>query len=215
MNMECRYCLEGDVIENLVSPCKCSGTSKYIHPDCLNRWRNENIDNDFYNNCIECKSEYQYEYIKREYLYIPVGNNYKMFYLLLYGFGVLINSYIFNFNNIKYKNITTTYDNTFHFTVLVLISNISQNIFFYFGFLFFILFVRKKKLYIKRMYKQNLILMINFLQILLFLSNIFTAFVVIGIFFIAISYILNISYIIKHNLVLKQIDSLNIVYVTT
>lgn len=136
MNFECRYCLEEDDLENLISPCKCSGTSKYIHSECLNRWKDENIGNDFYNNCIDCKSEYQYDYIKRENLYIPSNNNYKIFYFLLYGFGIVFNSYILNIDGIKYNNVTI-YENTINFTLLVIITNISHNIILYFYFLLF------------------------------------------------------------------------------
>ena len=32
---ECRICLEEDEIENLISPCLCRGTSKYIHEKCF------------------------------------------------------------------------------------------------------------------------------------------------------------------------------------
>ena len=31
-------CLEKDKIENLISPCLCRGTTKYIHEKCLNEW---------------------------------------------------------------------------------------------------------------------------------------------------------------------------------
>jgi hypothetical protein len=35
---ECRFCLEIDELENLLSPCLCNGSSKYVHNDCLMRW---------------------------------------------------------------------------------------------------------------------------------------------------------------------------------
>lgn len=34
--MSCRYCLEEDGI--FISPCRCSGSVKYIHESCLNKW---------------------------------------------------------------------------------------------------------------------------------------------------------------------------------
>lgn len=35
---QCRFCLEDDTVDNLISPCLCKGTHKYIHPDCLLSW---------------------------------------------------------------------------------------------------------------------------------------------------------------------------------
>lgn len=35
----CRYCLEDDEMENLISPCACSGGQKYVHLNCLRRWQ--------------------------------------------------------------------------------------------------------------------------------------------------------------------------------
>jgi hypothetical protein len=34
----CRFCYEGN--GELISPCKCSGSQKYLHRDCLEKWRN-------------------------------------------------------------------------------------------------------------------------------------------------------------------------------
>ena len=34
--MSCRYCLEEDGI--FISPCRCNGSVKYVHRECLNKW---------------------------------------------------------------------------------------------------------------------------------------------------------------------------------
>lgn len=34
----CRYCLSDDNNSDLVSPCRCDGTTKYVHKKCLNEW---------------------------------------------------------------------------------------------------------------------------------------------------------------------------------
>ena len=58
-NPECRICYEGEKLNDiLISPCKCKGTSKYIHKSCLSKWRNLNIDGDAYKKCMECKQAY-------------------------------------------------------------------------------------------------------------------------------------------------------------
>lgn len=38
----CRICLgeEDDEGNKLISPCKCAGTTKYIHKECLQEWLN-------------------------------------------------------------------------------------------------------------------------------------------------------------------------------
>jgi len=35
----CRICMEDDILENFISPCNCDGTSKYVHEECLTKWR--------------------------------------------------------------------------------------------------------------------------------------------------------------------------------
>lgn len=35
---ECRYCLQEDQITNLITPCHCEGTMKYVHNECLEDW---------------------------------------------------------------------------------------------------------------------------------------------------------------------------------
>jgi len=53
---QCRVCLEpgGD----LIAPCQCSGTSKWIHRDCLNRWRASRSNPKCLTNCCECGFTY-------------------------------------------------------------------------------------------------------------------------------------------------------------
>lgn len=35
---QCRYCWEEDPPSKLITPCNCSGSQKFIHQQCLNRW---------------------------------------------------------------------------------------------------------------------------------------------------------------------------------
>lgn len=53
--MTCRICLEED---DLITPCKCSGTTAYVHERCLLRW----LSTSGRTNCEIC----QYEYIFQE-----------------------------------------------------------------------------------------------------------------------------------------------------
>lgn len=34
----CKYCLEEDRLENLLAPCSCTGSSRYVHRECLIAW---------------------------------------------------------------------------------------------------------------------------------------------------------------------------------
>ena len=55
-NAQCRFCLENDRVCNLVAPCLCKGTSKFIHNDCLMRWYIEKPDKGLV--CGTCKIPY-------------------------------------------------------------------------------------------------------------------------------------------------------------
>jgi hypothetical protein len=35
---QCRFCLENDEKQNLLNPCLCKGSSKYVHNQCLVNW---------------------------------------------------------------------------------------------------------------------------------------------------------------------------------
>jgi len=59
----CRICLDNDHIEDLFSPCKCKGTSKFVHKKCLITWINENLDNQHSKICNQC--QYEYEFSKK------------------------------------------------------------------------------------------------------------------------------------------------------
>lgn len=61
---ECRYCLFQDSASNLISPCLCQGSLKYVHKTCLIAWikLKENLDLKF--QCEICKN-----YIKLRLIY--------------------------------------------------------------------------------------------------------------------------------------------------
>ena len=58
-NYICRICLQEDHPNNMIYPCKCNGTSKYVHKDCLNQWRMMSDNTDAKYKCFECNYEYQ------------------------------------------------------------------------------------------------------------------------------------------------------------
>jgi hypothetical protein len=56
--VECRICQEEDSIKNLESPCACSGSLKFAHRKCVQRWCNEKGDTI----CEICNQPYQSGY---------------------------------------------------------------------------------------------------------------------------------------------------------
>jgi hypothetical protein len=53
----CRICLEPDQRSQLIAPCSCSGSQKWVHRECLNRWRITREDRAF-SRCTECLTAY-------------------------------------------------------------------------------------------------------------------------------------------------------------
>ncbi|XP_023930379.1 E3 ubiquitin-protein ligase MARCH2-like isoform X2 [Lingula anatina] len=53
----CRICHEGDKVEQLISPCKCSGTMGLLHRSCIEQWLGSSNSN----RCEICDFEYQVE----------------------------------------------------------------------------------------------------------------------------------------------------------
>ncbi|GIL98217.1 hypothetical protein Vretimale_3633, partial [Volvox reticuliferus] len=59
----CRICMdeEFDPISNpLISPCKCSGSTKYVHRQCLLKWRSMKSGTQAYYRCEICHYRYQF-----------------------------------------------------------------------------------------------------------------------------------------------------------
>lgn len=65
---DCRICYENDKIENLLSPCLCTGSIKYVHKSCLNDYRNV-CDNVGFIKCKTCNYTYNIETNKNNKFY--------------------------------------------------------------------------------------------------------------------------------------------------
>ena len=55
LTLTCRICLEQGKLSDLVSPCRCKGTLKYVHKSCFVSW----IDKSKTLNCELCRSYYR------------------------------------------------------------------------------------------------------------------------------------------------------------
>jgi hypothetical protein len=58
---ECRICFEGGDQEDIISPCNCNGTSKYVHRACLDQWRSQDPTHDNFSRCNQCRFTYEME----------------------------------------------------------------------------------------------------------------------------------------------------------
>ncbi len=53
--MLCRICLDDTITDNIVSPCNCTGSQKYVHKNCLDTWR---LASNKRTTCTTCKVDY-------------------------------------------------------------------------------------------------------------------------------------------------------------
>ena len=57
----CRICLESNNINNMIYPCKCNGTSKYVHKKCLQKWISQTHNIIAKYRCMECNYQYKHK----------------------------------------------------------------------------------------------------------------------------------------------------------
>lgn len=89
----CRICLDEDQSKNLLAPCRCSGSSKYVHVDCLNEWRATSNNPEAFNRCFTCNYTYQTRVTQQELGYCGKFN----FGLPRYYCGIYIINFIIIF----------------------------------------------------------------------------------------------------------------------
>ena len=74
MEKVCRFCLDDvcsleidDVPDphHFVSPCKCSGSQKYVHRACLEKWRRYG-DNSAFSKCLVCNTQYKLASVRKD-----------------------------------------------------------------------------------------------------------------------------------------------------
>ena len=67
MLRQCRYCLEEtDLRTNpLIRPCKCKGSSQYVHRTCIQLWRNTTSVQKFVSHCQVCLTPYSLPSLER------------------------------------------------------------------------------------------------------------------------------------------------------
>lgn len=87
-NKECKICYSSE--DKMISPCLCSGSLKYIHSKCLEKYRKCKINLD---RCEICKFKYTVETNKFLPIYNFILKYFMIFYLLCFAiFCYFINS---------------------------------------------------------------------------------------------------------------------------
>lgn len=54
----CRICLEEGNRKDFIAPCECRGSSRWVHRECLDKWRSINEDR-FFSSCQTCLGKYK------------------------------------------------------------------------------------------------------------------------------------------------------------
>jgi hypothetical protein len=107
---ECRICFEEETFEDpFIWPCRCNGTSKYVHRSCLNTWRNENVNNPAFERCMECRYEYTFINKYPHEFDAIVTINYQPITYIIYVLPVILIYPISEYNRMNDNIILTTY----------------------------------------------------------------------------------------------------------
>ena len=63
-NPFCRICFDGEERGELISPCRCKGTNRFVHESCLRIWLSLTTNNYYKRRCYVCSRLYDKEYIE-------------------------------------------------------------------------------------------------------------------------------------------------------
>lgn len=81
----CRICFSPSTLEDrLISPCKCRGTSKWIHLSCLTQWRLRSRNNKSFYQCDQC--HYRYSFRRTQFAEVLLSR-YTLLFLTALSFG--------------------------------------------------------------------------------------------------------------------------------
>ena len=111
---ECRICYLTDNSSNLISPCLCDGTSKYVHGDCLFEWLNTTDSEEAKIKCMECNYKYKYKKVRCIQFYNCLNTKLKynvefIFFCISMIINLIFGYCIFYSNNKNYKIVTNKY----------------------------------------------------------------------------------------------------------
>jgi RING-variant domain len=91
-DISCRICLEPSTRSEVIAPCSCRGSSKWVHRECLDKWRTTREDKAF-SKCTEClltytliarvDDSYQPKLMRRAKFFFLVLRDFTIAFLLL------------------------------------------------------------------------------------------------------------------------------------
>tara|TARA_B110000003_G_scaffold44401_1_gene41970 strand:- start:2879 stop:3790 length:912 start_codon:yes stop_codon:yes gene_type:complete len=110
----CRICLEEENnINSLISPCRCSGSSKHVHIQCLQNWRrvSRNSNGIGENECMECKTKYliRKNHDREKIIKFHIGKLIQMLYYTPLVISIIIYMNDSNYNFITFLDGGKTY----------------------------------------------------------------------------------------------------------
>ncbi|GAA5838070.1 hypothetical protein JCM3766R1_004194 [Sporobolomyces carnicolor] len=84
----CRICFdsEDDALGRLFSPCRCRGSSRYVHKECLAAWRKAAQNSSSFYRCETCTYEYRF---RRTFVGNVINSRFSVFTLTIIAFLVL------------------------------------------------------------------------------------------------------------------------------
>lgn len=226
---ECRICFEKSNNNDLfINPCLCSGTSKWVHKECLNTWRIMNKNKEPYKICMECKYIYKFEYkYKKENFRIVYKKKRCTYFFFIFSSSIVLScilSYIpINNNSIIifcYNNSDCLYKSN------ILLNNSLLSLMFYESlslmilsniFNVFLIFttlknIKRKKKFLKLMwckYVKNFVLVNHYFYTyyMFYKTSINVLLSFVTIFFIALQYFFNLILVIDTNNVIKKLNT--------
>ena len=235
-DIECRICFEketdipGDI---LISPCRCKGTSSFVHRSCLYRWRNANRGRPAWRKCMECNTPYEFQHsFPMEYTTLLRINSLITLYLLQYLCAVIFSFALWvvdahnNYESIRLLNYNITLPEP---SLLTYVKNDSaapqiyyislymfiQNIIVYLYFCYIMVFnIKRKSLYINKIYKTFLgTSMMNMQFIIYYYLFAFNNYPILFLNFSTFSVVMNPLFyyklVKKHNLIIREMNETN------
>ncbi|EPS45271.1 hypothetical protein H072_741 [Dactylellina haptotyla CBS 200.50] len=76
---QCRICLDtttedaDEELGRLISPCKCKGSARYVHEECLRAWRLQSANSQSFYKCPTCHFEYRFQRLKAAQIIASTG----------------------------------------------------------------------------------------------------------------------------------------------
>lgn len=95
----CRICLQEEKsADKLIYPCFCSGTSKYVHQECLNSWRELSTNPEAATKCLVCHAPYRIRPKQYHFFHhwcINIDFNTTLLFILQQFFTIILSIVIF------------------------------------------------------------------------------------------------------------------------